>query len=116
MLQSHQLYEKEDLYVQDRDKVRPKSFCAAVGFFLSVLFQFIGSRVARGTWGGQRAGPEQGRQVAGRRDIDFKAPCGGAGEAAWLPEGILQRSGRRPLTFNPVCCGGNINSSDFELQ
>jgi hypothetical protein len=65
-LQGHQLYKKEDCYVQDENKVGAKSFCAAVGFFLSVLFQFIGSRVARGTCGGQTADPEQWRQVAGR--------------------------------------------------
>ena len=48
-----------------KHKVGPRPFCAAVGFFLSVLFQFIGSRVAGGTCGGQTADPEQWRQVAG---------------------------------------------------
>jgi hypothetical protein len=60
------LPEKENCYAQDENKVGPKSFCAAGGFFLSVLIQFIGSRVAGGTFGGQSADPEQWRQVAGR--------------------------------------------------
>jgi hypothetical protein len=60
------LNEKENCYVQGENKVGPKSFCALVGFFLSVPFQFIGSRVAGGTCGGPKADQGQWRQVAGR--------------------------------------------------
>jgi hypothetical protein len=65
-LRSHKLYKKEDCYVQDKNKVGPKSFCAHAGFLLSVLSQFIGSRVAGGTCGGPKADQGQWRQVAGR--------------------------------------------------
>jgi len=115
MLQPHQLYEKEGCYVQGKNTVGPKSFCSAVGFFLSVHFQFIGPCVDGGTQVGQTADPEQTRQVAGRRDIDFKAFCRRAAKAPWLQEGILRRYGR-PRTFNPIRCGGNIFACDFELQ